>query len=87
MRYLVNFLLVAICAACNPIYASTPTSVLAPTSKPSLVLLKFGVWHNMIFHDQVGEAVLVNGGNAPSTVLSDTWEWDGQNWICAAGCT
>lgn len=42
-----------------------------------------GNWHDMIYHEAVGQVVLVNGGpenGKPPTAPVELWGWDGKQW-------
>jgi hypothetical protein len=83
MRYLVTLALMVLCTACNP--TSAPTAPLeVPTSTTAgVVSLALGSSHKMIYHEQIGKAVLVNGGpetGKPSDDPLELWSWDGEKW-------
>jgi len=40
----------------------------------------------LAFDESRGVVVMTGGSNGPGIILSDTWEWDGQTWICANKC-
>ena len=84
MRYLISLLLVVIFAACSPTITSTLLPVLTstPTLSPA-ISLTLGTWHDMIYHEQVGKVVLVNGGPEEGKLSTDPlelWSWDGEKW-------
>jgi len=63
MRYLTGLWLLMIFTACSPAITSTsqPSPPATPTASPDLALT-LGLWHKMIYHEQGGGVVLVNGG-------------------------
>lgn len=85
VRSLTNMVLVALLAACSPGIVSTsqPIPSVTPTASQSMPLI-LGAWHDMIYHDQLGKVVLVNGGpetgKSPSEPL-ELWSWDGAKWL------
>ncbi len=40
----------------------------------------------MAFDVKRGVVVMTGGSNGPNSILSDTWEWDGQTWRCKYDC-
>ena len=84
MRYLVNLLLVAIFVACSPMSASTPTAFPTSTGTPTPVAsLALGIWHDLIYHEETGKVVLVNGGPENGKSPDDPfelWSWGGEKW-------
>ena len=84
MRYWISLLLVVIFAACSP--TVTPSSHVVPSSTPTpsaAISLTLGTWHDMIYHEQVGKVVLVNGGpeeGKSSTDPLELWSWDSEKW-------
>ncbi len=43
---------------------------------------------NIVAHDPAREVYVLFGGvdRPGGAVLDETWEWDGDRWVCAAGC-
>jgi len=82
LLYLISVLLSVTVTACSP--TITPASQPVPTSTPSeTVSLTLGMWHDMIYHEQVGKVVLVNGGpeeGKSSAEPLELWSWDGKQW-------
>jgi hypothetical protein len=72
--------------ACSPKVIPTLSPTSSPTAEPTptaAVGLVLGNWHDMVYHEQAGQVVLVNGG--PETGKSpiesiELWGWDGQQW-------
>ena len=81
-------ILVCFLAACS----SPPTPTPSPTQIPTAEItstpiaeptLQLGNWHDMIFHEQLGRVVLINGGPETGKNLEDPielWAWDGTEW-------
>ncbi len=40
----------------------------------------------MAFDELRGAVVMTGGSNGPNAIITDTWEWDGQAWVCANNC-
>jgi hypothetical protein len=83
-RYLLSLLLVVLFTACSPTVTSTsaPISSTTPTPPPASSLA-LGAWHDLVYHEQIGKVVLVNGGpetgKSPGEPL-ELWSWDGETW-------
>jgi len=84
LRYLSSLLLVTFLAACGSASISTSQPIPPSTPIPSpTVSLALGTWHDMIYHEQVGQVVLVNGGPETGKSADDPlelWSWDGEKW-------
>ena len=40
----------------------------------------------MAFDQERNVVVMTGGSNGPNAILQDTWEWDGQTWVCMDQC-
>lgn len=72
--------------ACTPKAAPTVSLTLLPTPQPTateIVSLTLGNWHDLIYHEQMGRVLLVNGGpengKSPADPI-ELWSWGDGHW-------
>ena len=63
-----------------------PSRTLVTTSTIEISVagsLQLGVWHDMVYDEQVGQVILINGGPEKGKSPEDPvelWGWDGKDW-------
>src|SRR5687768_11069854 len=78
------FVLITALTACapkaTPILPPTPTPTFQPVPATETSSFVPANWHDMIYHENVGRVVLVNGGPETGKSSADPvelWSWDG----------
>jgi hypothetical protein len=62
---------------------AVPLATGTPYSTDEALSPALGNWHDMVYHERVGQLVLVNGGpetGKPGTDPLELWGWDGSRW-------
>jgi hypothetical protein len=73
----------------GPAPSATPAPAEAQASPTAPASLVPGIWHDMVYHERLGQVVLVNSGpllgnvvgqNRPPDDPLDVWGWSGDGW-------